>query len=234
MPGDLAAFVYPGQQGLVDVQNLQQLVRPAAVGHIQQLHAAGVADLGGIVAGEHIAHIVLGQENVAAAGVNVRLMLAHPHDLGQGEARQGRVGGDADEIVIADLFGDLVALLLGALVAPDDGGAQHLAVFIQHDQAVHLPGNAQGHHVRRVHAAFADHGFHRGRGGVPPVEGILLSPAVAGLAHGILHRGGADHAAFLVKKHGFGSGGTQVDTKYIFHDMLPLFCKPRPRLCAGL
>ena len=42
-----------------------------------------------------------------------------------------------------------VALGLGALVAPDERGAEDLAVGVEHDAAVHLAGEADGFDVGR-------------------------------------------------------------------------------------
>ena len=217
MARHLAGLIHLGQHGLVDVQDLQQLIAPAAVGHIQQLHAGGIRDLGGIVAGQHEADIILGQQDVAALGVHIGLVVTHPQDLGQGEAGQGGVGGDGDQLFLADLLVDFVAFLGGTLVAPDDGGTQDFVVLIQHDQAMHLTGNAQGHHIVLVHAGLHQHGLDGLDSSVPPVLGVLLRPAVVGLVHGILDSGRGHRHAILIEQHRFGAGGAKVDTQNVFH-----------------
>lgn len=91
-----------------------------------------------IARGEHVAHIVLGQQNVGALGVELGLVVAHPQNLRGGKACQGGVGGDFKQPLLAHPLGDFLALGGGALVAPDDGAAQQVALLVQHHQAVHL------------------------------------------------------------------------------------------------
>ena len=209
--GDFGGLVHLGQEGGVDVQLLQDFLAPAAAGHVQQLHAGGVGDLGGELAGEHVAHIVLGQQNVGALGVELGLVVAHPQNLRGGKACQGGVGGDFNQPLLAHPLGDFLALGGGALVAPDDGAAQQVALLVQHHQAVHLAGDAHRLNLLVGDAALFDNGLDGLAGGVPPVQGVLLGPAVVLLIHGVLHGGAGHHMALLVEKHGFGAAGAQVD-----------------------
>ena len=215
--GDLRGLVHLGKQSGIDVQLFQHFLAPAAVRHVQQLHAGSVGDLGGKLPGEHVAHIVLGQQDVGALGVQLRLMLADPQNLRGGKARQGRVGGDLNQPLLAHPLGDLLALGGGALVTPDDGPPQHLALLVQHHQAVHLAGNAHALDVPGVHAAFLKNRPKGLAGGVPPVQRLLLGPAVAFLIHGIFHRSAGHHLALPVEKHRLCAAGSQVDANYIFH-----------------
>ena len=60
------------------------------------------------------------------------------------KGQQGRIGGDADQVVVADLLGDLVAFGLRAAVAPDEAAAQGVAAA---DVClVDLPEPVQGLH----------------------------------------------------------------------------------------
>ena len=148
---------------------------------------------------------------MAALGVDFRLMIAHPENFRGGEARQRGIGGDLDQPLRAHALGDLVALRLCALIAPNDGGAQHLALLVQHDQTVHLARNAQRNDLRRVHGAFAQHRADGGDRRVPPIGRILLRPAVLRLIHRILHRGGGHDRAALIEQDGFGARGSKVN-----------------------
>jgi len=94
----------------------------------------------GELTGEAVADIVLGTEDVGDADEDFGLVLADPKELGEGEVGQGGVAGELDEAVEADLFGEPVALGLGALIAPDEGGAEDFACGVEHDAAVHLAG----------------------------------------------------------------------------------------------
>ena len=137
---DLRGFVHLCQQRFVYSQLVQHLVGPAAVRDIQQLHSAGVGYLGGILAGEHEADIVLGQEDMTALLVILRLVVLHPHDLCGGESGDGWISGDLDHSVSADFIGDLNDLPGGTLIAPDDGFADRLVLSVQHYKSVHLAG----------------------------------------------------------------------------------------------
>ena len=95
----VAAFQQGRQQILVNVQLFQNFFRPAAVGHIQQIGAAGVAHFGGVFAGQAVAHVVLRQKDMGGLLINLRLVLAHPENLPGGKAGQGRIGARARSAV---------------------------------------------------------------------------------------------------------------------------------------
>ena len=148
-------------------------------------------------------------------GIQLRLVVAHPQNFGGRKACQRRVGGDLDETFGPHTGGDLLTLCGCALVAPDDGGPQHLSVGVQHHQAVHLPGNTDAPDLAAVHPG--GHFLQRGVGGLPPVGGVLFRPAVLGLVHGVLHQRAFYNIALGVEQHGFGAAGAQVDPDQIFH-----------------
>ena len=150
--GDLRAFIDRCEQGLVDAELLEHLVAPAAVGDIQQTHAGRVRNLGGELAGQAVADEILREKDVTALFIDLRLVVAHPKNLGGGPAGERRIGGQLNQTVLADLLVDLVALLAGALVAPDDAAAQNLALAIQHDQTVHLSGQTDAADLGRIRA----------------------------------------------------------------------------------
>ena len=84
--GHFAALVHLGQHVLVDIQDAQQLVAPAAVRHVQHLHAAGVGNLCGEITGQHKPHIVFGKQHMLALRVVFRLVIPHPDQFGEGES----------------------------------------------------------------------------------------------------------------------------------------------------
>ena len=112
--------------------------------HIEQQRAAGLLHVDGELAGEPVAHVILGTQDVGDPREDLRLMCVHPQQLGQREVGQRRIAGQLDQAFVADLLFQPVALGLGARVAPDERGAQDLAVFVEHDAAVHLAGEADG------------------------------------------------------------------------------------------
>ena len=66
---DLRRFVDLRQQSLVDVEFLEDLIRPAAVRDIQELHAARIGYLRRILPRHAEADVILRQEDVTAAAV---------------------------------------------------------------------------------------------------------------------------------------------------------------------
>ena len=217
LPGHLRRLVHLPRQGAVNLQLVQHFVRPAAVRDVQKLHPRRVGYLRRQLAREHIPDVVLGQEDVPALFVYFRLMVADPEDLGRGEAGQRRVGRNRNQPVVSQALGDLLALGGGALIAPDDGAAEHLAPFVQHHQAVHLPGEADARNGAGRHAAFRQHRadpFHRR---VPPVGRFLLGIAVLRLIQRVLRGMGGHHRPRLVKQRGLGAGGADVDAHQIRH-----------------
>ena len=66
--GDFFRLVARGQQAGVEFQLVEQRLRPAAIDHVQQQRAAGVAHFGGELAGEPAADFVLGQQHLHGAG----------------------------------------------------------------------------------------------------------------------------------------------------------------------
>ena len=210
--GHLAGFVHFAQQAGIDVQGIEDFFAPPAVGHVQQVHARGVGHLRGEFAGQFIPDVVLGQQDMAALAIDFRLVFPHPENLARREAGQGGVCRDGNQAVAAQPFGDFVALLLRAAVAPEDGAAQDLAVFVQHHQPVHLAGQAHALDVPGINAAGLDHRADGLTHRAPPIARLLLRPAVLGLIKRIFHRGFGQSLACFVKQDGFGAGGANIDT----------------------
>ena len=109
-----------------------------------------------------------------------------------------------------------VALGLGALVAPDERGAEDVAVGVEHDAAVHLAGEADGFDLGAVAGGAgglegAEDGLLRG---APPVFGILLGPAdVFGVDGRVVGGVGGEDVACAVDEDGAGAAGADVDAE---------------------
>ena len=95
-----------------------------------------------LLAGHQQAHVILGQQHAARVLEHGRLVLAHPDELGRGEARHGDVAGDLARARLGLL--ERGALLFAAAVVPEDGGAQRLVGGVEQRGAVHLAGEAHG------------------------------------------------------------------------------------------
>ena len=145
---------------------------------IEELHAARVGDLRRVLARHAEADVILRQEDVAATTIVLRLMVADPENLRGREARQSRIRRDLDEALAADALRDFFALLARALVAPDDGRADDLIVRIEHDEAVHLPREADALDVLWVDTRFLDDITNRFFHGMIPISRFLLCPTI--------------------------------------------------------
>ena len=165
------------QPALGDARGLGHFARPAAVRHVEQQRAGGFLHVDGELAGEAVADVVLGTHDVGDLREDLRLVLLDPQEFGQREVGQRGIAGEFDEALVANAFGEPVALGLGARVAPDERRAQDRAVFVEHDRAVHLAGEGDGGNglpgLRRCGQCTAN-GLLRG---APPVFGVLLGPS---------------------------------------------------------
>jgi hypothetical protein len=93
---DLGRLIDLGQPALRNPRRLGHFLGPAAVRHVQQQRPGGLLHVDGELAGEPVAHIILGAHNVANLGEDLRLMLLDPKQLGQREVGQRRVAGQLD------------------------------------------------------------------------------------------------------------------------------------------
>ena len=78
--------------------------------------------------------------------------LSRSQSNGRSEAGKRDVGGVTAQLVLADLVVQVIDLLLGAAVIPQDAGADDLVIFIQHDKAVHLAACADAPDQRGIEA----------------------------------------------------------------------------------
>ena len=91
--GDGGRLVDLRQPRRVDVERLDHLVAPAARGDVEEQRARGVGDVDGVLVGELEADVVLGQQDVGDAPVDLGLVLGQPQQLGRGEAGERAVAG---------------------------------------------------------------------------------------------------------------------------------------------
>ena len=107
-------------------------------------------------------------------------MLANPQELGEREVGERGIASKANETIGSELAGELLHLVVAALVAPDDGGAHDFFFRIEDDCAVHLAGEAYASDVRGIDLGLLRHLPNGKLAGAPPIMGILLGPARAG------------------------------------------------------
>ena len=137
----------------VDVQLLQDFLAPAAAGHVpaaacRRRRETSVAELAGV----HVAHIVLGQAECGRTWRRARAGGCRtPQNLRGGKAVKAGLAVIFNQPLLAHPLGDSLALGGGALVAPDDGAAQQVALLVQHHQA-----RASGRRCHRLNLLVGD------------------------------------------------------------------------------
>ena len=115
--------------------------------HIQQQHTGGIGIITGMNAGELVVDEVLGQHNLADTLKVLRLVFLHPQQLGRGESGKGNVCRQLGQLLLANDIVEICNLLIGAAIIPQDGRPNHLVIFIQDNQAVHLTAAANASHI---------------------------------------------------------------------------------------
>ena len=115
---------------------------------------------------------------------------------------------------LADLFGQPVALGLGALIAPDEGGAEDLAVGVEHDAAMHLAGEAEGFDLGPGGSKVCQNALNGFDGGAVPVLRILLGPAdVLGVDGGVFGAVRAEDGSAAIDENCACAAGADVDAE---------------------
>ena len=135
-------------------------------------------------------------------------MIADPENLGCGEAGQSRVCCDLDQTLCTNLLGDLLAFLLGTLIAPDNGRTDNLTGLVKHNKSVHLSGNTKTLDVVSGYAGIFDNLCDCLQCSVTPVFRLLLCPSVVWSVEWIILAGRGDHGTFLIKENCLGRGST--------------------------
>ncbi|MCY1211203.1 hypothetical protein D9M72_229130 [compost metagenome] len=172
--GDFTAFHEPRHVSTCEPRGGQQFVGPVARAHVEPQRAGRVGHLADRLAAEHEAQPVLRQQHARHAGEDLGLVLAHPQQLGRGEAGHREVAGDLAQARHGAR--ERLALRAAAAVVPEDGRAQHLAFRVEQRGAVHLARQADGAYLRqRLGVRGAQLGHDRLER-LPPLGGRLLGP----------------------------------------------------------
>ena len=119
-----------------------------------------------------------------------------------------------NQTIRADLLCQLLALLLGANVAPDQRRTDHAVLLVEHDRAMHLAGEPDAGDFIRGDAGAAQGFANRNRAGAPPVFGLLFCPAdLWGREGRVLFCRGCEHAALLIDDEGACAAGANVNAE---------------------
>jgi len=156
--------------------------------------------------------VIVREEHVAQALEIGGLVALQPEDLGGGEAGQELEAGLLDHVLVAaEFLGEQLALFDGAGIAPELGGADDEAFFVEGHEAVLLAGDADAADAAGIDEGddLLDDGVH----GVGPVLRVLLHVA-DGQAADELVRGACLRDDFLLLKvedDGLGALGAGID-----------------------
>ena len=133
-----AGFIYLCEHRHINAKLVADLLAPAAVRNIKELHSRCIGNLGGILTCEHKSYVILWEKNVAASCVIFRLLVLYPKDLCGSPACKSRVCGYLDKLFPADFLVHFLDFIGSSLIAPDDRLSDDLIVFIEHNKSVHL------------------------------------------------------------------------------------------------
>ena len=108
----------------------------------------------------------------------------------------------------------ITALLFGANVAPDDGGANDAAAFVEKNSAVHLAGKTDADNIFGGEIRLSKGLAHGEAGRAPPVFGMLLGPTDVRRSEGlVVCRCGGDDAAVVIDYDGARAASSNVNAE---------------------
>ena len=224
VPHHVRGGVQLGQQALRDVQRLQDLLRPLLAPDVQQIGARGVAVIGDKAPRQLVDDVVLGVQYFMGVPVDLRLVVAHPEQLGRRIRRAQPVPRDAVAALHADARDHLPLLRIAARVRPQQHGPQRLARLVHGQAAHHHARKADAQHLLRPHARALQQRPGAAAHRAPPVLRVLLDEPVLRVAGGIaLHRRAAQHAVGAIERR-LAAAGAQVVRQYVarLHAFAPL------------
>jgi hypothetical protein len=221
LPGHFIRLNADWQPGAIQVEFGKQRRTPAAMGDVEEQRAGGVAHFGCQFTRQTQPQIILGQQEVAQALVEVRLVAAEPKELGRGEAGEGGVADHLNERgSAAGAAFDLGAFGGGALVVPEQRGPQHLMGAIQEDRAMHLPAQPDAANLVAAQSRRGQGGLDAGDGAAPPILGLLLRPAGMRMGRRMLGGGRGQDGAVRPTDESLGATRAQIDAEVGAHGLL--------------
>ena len=125
--------------------------------------------------GKPIGQIVLRQHDLLDACEILRLMLLYPQHLRCGKSGKRDICRVLGKLFLSDHIIQIVRLLRGASVIPQNCRADHLIVLIQNDKPVHLPAKADTSKLALI--AALEQFLQSGDRLLIPVLRFLLRPA---------------------------------------------------------
>ena len=168
-----------------------------------------------------------GNSTWAIARPDLRLVVAHPHELGRRKAGQRVVAGDRDQPLRADGLADQVALRRRPLVVPQDRRSEHLVGVVEQDERRASGRSARQRRCPRRDAARGQNAAAWPRSRRPTTARVLLAPQRPRRLVAVLGGADPDDGARLVDEDGLRCGRRDVDPE----DVGPssAVSGPRPR-----
>ena len=144
-----------------------------------------------------------------AEGKILRLIFLDPKHLGGGKAGKGDIGGEGRELFFCDDIVEVVHLLSGSAVVPEDGRTNHIIIFVQDHQAVHLATAADTGNILAVKAfqQLGDTLHYR----LMPILGRLLAPTRLGKLQGVFSGNHIFDLTFFVHQQQLHGRSTQIN-----------------------
>src|ERR1700730_1804288 len=193
---------------------------------VEQQSTRGVSDVSCSFARQLKSHIVFGQHE-RANPVPVRgFVLPDPQAFGQREIGECGIAGELNETCGTDLRGQLLALLLGPDITPDQCRPYDAAVLVQQDGPVHLSGQTNARNLIAAQMACCQRRVHSHAARAPPVAWILLRPADPRRCKGSMLLGcGGNDTSSLIDDESARTSGAYVDPQ-------KMHCRFARFLCA--
>ena len=208
-PGRGRPLDEPRRPGGIGLASQEGVRRPGPRRLVEEPRPGGVAHVGGELAAELEAQIVLRRQDPGGSAAIVRLLPGDPFEFRPGEAGHRLHADDPGQLWM--IGGELARLAMGAGVIVQDGGANRLHGAVEEDRPVHLAGEADRlQRAQRPGAGILDVRDRAGHGGRPDV-GILLRPAGARTVGRIGALGAGHRRAALVGQQRLEPGGSAVE-----------------------
>lgn len=169
---------------------------------------------------QNVIDVILGKHDLCDLRKNFRLILLHPEDLGRGKARKGNVCGQSREFLLANFIIKIINLLGSSAVVPSDRRTDHIVVFIQRNQTVHLTTSAYARHQTCLKACKQFGNALKQR--FLPILWVLLAPTRLGEFQRILFGDYIMDLASSIHQQKLHGRSAQVNPNVIAHHSHPL------------
>ena len=204
---------------------LRELGVPVLPRHVEEERALRLDAVGGRLAREEEAHVVLHEEDVLRAGEDVRLVRLEPHQLRQRPGRRGHLVAAREDALGGAAPAQRLALGGRALVGPHDRAAHRLPVRVEEDGVVRGAVERERGDAREVDALAGELRERRAER-LPPVRRVLLAPAGMLVVRRVFDRRLAGERAVLgADRRDLAPAGSEVHPQQQVHFLV--------QACAG-